>query len=99
MYGELEYRVQSFMGNITLFKDMEDFGFNSTFTSLHPNLEGKKSMDFYSSVPYEKGFQFMTYFENLVGQANMEKFLFKYFDKFRFKSLIDYQFWETSKSF
>ena len=99
IYGEREYKLQAFVGNSSLFRDMEDFGFNSTFTTLHPNLEGANPADSYSIVPYEKGFQFMTYLESLVGQANMEKFLFKYFDKFRYKSLIHTEFWETFQEF
>lgn len=99
IYGEREYKVQAFVGNSTLFSDMESFGFNSTFTSLHPNFEGANPMDSYSSVPYEKGFQFMTHLENLVGQGKIEKFLNKYFNKHRHQSIIHTQFWETFQEF
>jgi leukotriene-A4 hydrolase len=36
-------------------------------TSLCPHLQGIDPNDAFSSVPYEKGFNFLTYLETLVG--------------------------------
>ena len=66
--GDTMYKVQSSIGNASLFNDMADLGFNSTHTTLHPNYQGANPYDTFSRVPYEKGFQFMTHLENLIGQ-------------------------------
>ena len=36
--------------------DMNDFGWNNTFSSMFPYLKGKLADDAFSSVPYEKGY-------------------------------------------
>ena len=97
--GETIYRVSSSLGNSSLFTDMADLGFNSTHTSLHPDYKGANPYDTFSSIPYEKGFQFMTHLENLVGQANIEKFLNGYFIKYRGKSVVYTDFWTTFQEF
>ena len=97
--GETLYRVQSALGNSSLFTDMASLGFNSTHTSLHPNYQGANPYDTFSSVPYEKGFQFMTYLENLIGQTNIEKFLKIYFNKYRGKSVVYTDFWSTFQDY
>jgi leukotriene-A4 hydrolase len=97
--GEVMYKLQSTFGNQALLNAIEEFGENSTFTSLMPNYEGHNPYDTFSEVPYEKGFQFMTFLESLVGQENMEKFLYKYYSKYAYQSIIYTQFWDTFNEF
>jgi leukotriene-A4 hydrolase len=45
---------------------MENFGLNTTYASLYPVMNGANPDDSFSQVPYEKGFQFLTYLESLM---------------------------------
>ena len=42
------------------------FGEDHNYTQLIPNYEGVDPDDGFSSVPYEKGYQFLLYLESLV---------------------------------
>lgn len=53
---------------------------------------GQDPDDAFSTVPYEKGFNFLFMLENLVGRDNFDPFIPHYFGKFRGKSLDSYQF-------
>ena len=97
--GEEFYMVSSALGNSSLFADMEEFGMDSTFSTLHPLYEGHNPYDTFSEVPYEKGYQFLTHIENLIGIGNMEKFLKSYITKYRHHSIVYRQFWETFQAF
>ena len=97
--GDAFYRVQATFGNSSLFSAFEDLGIDTTFTSLHPNYEGANPYDTFSEVPYEKGFQFLTFIESLIGQAMMEKFLYRYFETFKFQSIVYKQFWNLFQDF
>lgn len=39
-----------------MISDMEGYGFNNTFSSLHPEEKGVDPNDAFSDVPYEKGY-------------------------------------------
>lgn len=39
------------------------------------DLKGKDPDDAFSSVPYEKGFNFLFYLENLIGKDKFDKFI------------------------
>lgn len=51
--------------------DMKKFGPVSTYTSLHPDTEGHNPDDAFSSVPYDKGFQFLAWLESIMGYGNI----------------------------
>lgn len=51
------------------------YGEGHEFTQLVVNLEGKDPDDAFSSIPYEKGFNFLFYLENLVGIEKFDKFI------------------------
>jgi leukotriene-A4 hydrolase len=53
----------------------------SPYTRLIPNLEGVDPDEAFSAVPYEKGFAFLSYLENLLGGPGRNIFL--YFSIFR----------------
>lgn len=44
---------------------MNGFGLSNNFSSLYPVLNDSSPDDSFSEVPYEKGFQFLTYLESL----------------------------------
>ena len=44
---------------------MESFGLTNNFSSLYPILTDASPDDSFSEVPYEKGFQFLTFLESL----------------------------------
>ncbi|KAL4509919.1 hypothetical protein ABPG72_010112 [Tetrahymena utriculariae] len=85
--GEDSYLINSYVGNNTLMDDMNGYGLDSNYTSLHPFVKGTNPDDSFSNVPYEKGFQFITYLEKLVGKEFLQGFLRSYLQKFKFESI------------
>jgi leukotriene-A4 hydrolase len=68
--------------------DMSNYGFNNSFSSLHPDLSGGRNPDdSFSEVPYEKGFQFLAYIESIVGEGVFQEFLRYYVHNFRRNSI------------
>jgi leukotriene-A4 hydrolase len=69
-------KVNAYIGNISAVDAMNGFGMNNSFSSLYPNLTGHEYPDdSFSVVPYEKGFQFLTYIESLIGEVYMQELL------------------------
>lgn len=60
--------MEALLGNSTLWTDMNNFGLDNTYSSLHPVLQGDSPDNMFSTVPYEKGFQLLTFMESLVGE-------------------------------
>ena len=54
---------------------MESFGLDNSYASLHPVLRGGNPDESFSEVPYEKGFQLLTFLESLIGRDEMKNFL------------------------
>lgn len=71
LQGEDFYKISSTLGNLSLFSAFQDFGFDSTHTSLTPDYKGHNPYDTFSTVPYEKGFQFLTHIESVIGWENL----------------------------
>lgn len=67
IYGQDFALVEAQLGNTSLWGDMVAFGLDTTYSSLHPVLKGDNPDNSFSEVPYEKGFQTLTYLESLVG--------------------------------
>lgn len=67
------------------------------YTKLVQNLkDGSDPDDAFSTVPYEKGFNFLFHLETRVGGTkNFDPFVRHYFTKFNKKSVDTYQFIET----
>lgn len=76
LYG-LEYSlIDAYSGNSALLEAIDDFGKDSSYSSLFPNTTGVSPDDSFSvfvsilidkEVPYEKGYQFLTYLESFIG--------------------------------
>ena len=74
-----------------LYNDIIKYGESKSFSSLRPYLVGRNSDDAFSKIPYEKGFNFLFYLENLVNSHSdidlFRKILRQYFTKFKYKSI------------
>ena len=51
------------------------FGADHEFTKMVVDLNGKDPDDCFSSIPYEKGFNFLYYLDRLVGREKWDKFI------------------------
>lgn len=52
-----------------------EFGAEHNFTQLVVDLKGKDPDDAFSSIPYEKGYTFLSALEKLLGQDKWDKFI------------------------
>lgn len=78
---------------------MTEFGFASTFTTLHPVFEGKNPEFSRSSVPFEKGFQLLTYIQSLIGYGPMQKFIKYYVENNADKSINSFDMQRSFSNF
>jgi leukotriene-A4 hydrolase len=85
--GEVAYKVAAKLGNYSMVDAMEGYGWNHSYSSLTPIMHGANPDDSYSIIPYEKGFQFVTYLESLVGEDKFQGFYREYINEFRRKSI------------
>lgn len=95
LHGEKERHFKALQGLKALDDSIEMYGKDSPYTCLYQKLDGVDPDDAFSSVPYEKGFNFLFYLETLVG--GLEPFLEfarVYLDKFKFSTVTTEQFKE-----
>jgi leukotriene-A4 hydrolase len=78
---------------------IEQFGTEHEFTKLVIDLKGKDPDDAFSSIPYEKGFNFLYYIEKLITKQEFDRFIPHYFETWREKSLDSYDFKATLLDF
>ena len=78
---------------------IDQFGEDHEYTKLVVDLKGKDPDDAFSSIPYEKGFTFLYYIENLISKAEFDKFIPHYFTVWKGKSLDSYDFKTTLLDF
>lgn len=74
-HGEAYRHFSAIIGWEALVDSVELFGADHEFTKLVVDLKGKDPDDAFSSIPYEKGFNFLFYLENLVGKDKWDKFI------------------------
>ena len=71
--------------------DIISFGESKSFTQLRPYLLGRNPDDAFNKIPYEKGYNFLYYLENITNsESNIDlfrKILREYFDKFKYLSI------------
>merc|ERR1719329_670370 len=67
--------VEAQLGNVSLWADMSFYGVDDTYSAIHPVLAGDNPDNSFSELPYEKGFQTLTYLESLVGPDAFREFL------------------------
>jgi len=87
IYGNDFSMVSAKLGNESMYSAMLDYGLDSNFSSLHPVFNGLHPDKAFSSIPYEKGYQFIYYIEQLVEPANFQTFLRQYINEFAQKSI------------
>ncbi|KAJ5788107.1 hypothetical protein N7457_003097 [Penicillium paradoxum] len=86
IHGEAYRHFSAIIGWKSLTDAVDHFGDQHEFTKLIVDLKGKDPDDAFSSVPYEKGFNFLFYLENLVGKAKFDKFIPHVWDPFPLSS-------------
>eukprot|EP01029_Cantina_marsupialis_P028276 TRINITY_DN775948_c0_g1_i1.p1 TRINITY_DN775948_c0_g1~~TRINITY_DN775948_c0_g1_i1.p1 ORF type:complete len:661 (+),score=196.27 TRINITY_DN775948_c0_g1_i1:322-2304(+) len=93
MHGEKLAECDAVIGLHALEDSIKLFGTESNFTRLIPDLENTDPDDAFSSVPYEKGFNFLRYLETLVGGAKaFNPFLLRFIEVFAHKTLTSADF-------
>ncbi|KAI5811222.1 peptidase family M1-domain-containing protein [Peziza echinospora] len=99
VHGEKMFHFSAIIGWKALKESIELYGADHEFTKLVINLEGKDPDDAFSSVPYEKGFNFLYFLDTVVGREKWNTFIPHYFTKFHQKSLTSDEFKETLLEF
>ena len=87
LLGEEMSKLESIVGNNSLISAIKMYGEDSHFTSLSPDFSGIDPDDGFSTVPYEKGYQFLCYLEERVGEDNFKEIMGKYIEKYKYKSV------------
>ena len=87
LLGEEMSKLESIVGNNSLISAIKMFGEDSHFTSLSPDYTGIDPDDGFSTIPYEKGYQFLCYLEEKVGEDNFQKIMGNYIEKYKYKSV------------
>ena len=80
------------IGRNGLMEAIAGFGETSPFTRLQTDSKGVDPDEFYSLVPYEKGFLLVVLLENTVGRQGFDAFVKKYIEHFSFTSITTDQF-------
>ncbi|KAJ0406704.1 hypothetical protein P43SY_004529 [Pythium insidiosum] len=92
---EHAYDLKATMGLRSLRESVQAFGEKHPYTHLVPESDGVDPDDVFSSIPYEKGFNFLNYLTEVVGGRDIfEDFAKAYIKNFRFKTLTSNDFRE-----
>jgi len=82
------------IGRNGLDEALREFGPDSPFTRLKTDGKGKDPDEFYSLVPYEKGFLLVSLLEQAAGRDKFDAFIKRYIDHFKFTSITTEEFLE-----
>jgi len=95
LQGEQMAQFKAILGWEELEKSVKLYGETHQFTNLVPNLEGEDPDDAFSSIPYEKGFNFLYYLQNVVGGPGaFEPYIKAHVKKFQYSSITSEDFKE-----
>ena len=92
MHGQEAKSLSAAIGRNGLMEAIRSFGEDSEFTKLEIDGQGHDPDEFYSLVPYEKGFLFVALLEETVGREKFDAFVKKYIEHFAFTSLTTAEF-------
>ncbi|GIL75506.1 hypothetical protein Vretifemale_5282 [Volvox reticuliferus] len=94
LYGPATFQFHAAQGAVKLAAEVERLGADNPYTRLVPDLSGGVDPDdVFSSIPYEKGFYFLYYLQELVGGADVfDPFLAAYIMAHRHKTLTSADF-------
>ncbi|RHY52241.1 hypothetical protein DYB38_005292 [Aphanomyces astaci] len=87
IYTELHFDFDAILGWTALQSSVDAYGAAHEFTKLVPTLDGCDPDDAFSSVPYEKGFNFLYYLSKVVGDDQFELFAQAYVQHFKYKTV------------
>eukprot|EP00803_Ostreobium_quekettii_P007760 evm.model.scf_79.1 EVM.evm.TU.scf_79.1 scf_79:2120-8772(+) len=89
VFGEPTAQFHAANGYLRLVEAVESFGAEHPCTRLVVDIqEGMDPDEFYSILPYEKGFHFLYYLQALLGGAAVfEPFMMAYIQRFKLKTL------------
>ena len=91
LFGNDVMKVASQMGYFSLQENIAMFGESHDYTSLRPYLVGVDPDDSFSEVPYEKGYNFFYFLEDLINKAANEDLfriiLRRYLEHFKYKTV------------
>lgn len=98
-HGESHRDFSAIIGWKALQDSVTRFGITHEFTKLVIDLKGKDPDDAFSSIPYEKGYTFLSYLESQLGKDKWNRFIPHYFTTFARRSLDSYEFKANLLSF
>ncbi|GAX73644.1 hypothetical protein CEUSTIGMA_g1095.t1 [Chlamydomonas eustigma] len=89
LHGPKTFQFHAANGALLLADDVKRMGAHHPYTKLVPSLEnGVDPDDVFSKVPYEKGFWFLYFLQELVGGTSVfHPFLRAYLNKFKFSTV------------
>lgn len=99
VHGEAHRDFSAIIGWKALQDSVAQFGNTHEFTKLVIDLKGKDPDDAFSSIPYEKGYTFLSYLESQLGKDKWNRFIPRYFTAFARRSLDSYEFKTNLLSF
>ena len=99
VHGEAHRDFSAIIGWKSLQDSVKQFGDSHEFTKMVVDLKGKDPDDAFSSVPYEKGYTFLSYLEAQVTKEKWNRYIPHYFTTFARKSLDSYDFKANLLSF
>ena len=88
-YTVNESQTSAFVGNTSLYEATTIIGYrDATYLTLHPVLQGQNPDDAITIVPFEKGFQLMSFIsDNLIGWSLAQDFVTYYIETHNLKSI------------
>ncbi|ETW06771.1 leukotriene A-4 hydrolase/aminopeptidase [Aphanomyces invadans] len=92
IHSPLHFDFDASIGWNDLQDSIDMYGADHEFTKLVPTLDGCDPDDAFSSVPYEKGFNFLYFLSKLVGDSEFEKFAQAYVQHFKYKTVTSADF-------
>ncbi len=98
LYGKPYADMLSVLGLQDLNKTIGELGDTSPLTKLKLDLKNQNPEDALSDVAYEKGKALLRFLEERLGRHQLDPFLKKYFQHFRFKSNTSEGFLEFFKT-
>ncbi|RHZ28836.1 hypothetical protein DYB37_002433 [Aphanomyces astaci] len=87
IHSPLHFDFDASIGWNDLQHSIDRYGAAHEFTKLVPTLDGCDPDDAFSSVPYEKGFNFLYYLSKVVGDDQFELFAKAYVQHFKYKTV------------
>ena len=97
LYDEDTSKLQAIFGENSMINDINNMGSSKSTSSLSPFIIGRHPDDIYSTIPYEKGFNFLYRTQNIINrEAQSDYFkliLQSYFEKYKYQA-IDNSKWK-----